>query len=453
MKKNYFTALLVLFFGLCFTQKGFAQLPIVANDDVLNNINAAQGGFFYNTFLGNDTLNGNSVSTFSVNVEQVSTTDPGVYVTQGGVLNIAPGTPAGTYTIVYKICQLNFASNCDTATITINVCNLPAPAIVPQICSMPANEITFNNLPANGTWTIILTTQWPATVQTFTGTGATFTLVGIVPNYYTVQVTDEGGCVSPSSGVSVGYLGGMDTSLVGTYQDLNGDAIVNIGDIINYQVTINNNSVCELNDVEVVYEEWGGVATVFGSPVASIAAGGSATVTVFYPITQEDINSGAVQFNWFAVRGDLNGYEVYSKAFDQVGVPLNIPDGFKFNAFIDMNNNGVQESNEENFTLGYFQYTVNDGPTVHTLYGADPIVYESGPFMTYDVNFVVYPEYAGFYNLVIPSYMDVSIVGNPGVTTYNFPITAIPYQDVAIHMFNGSTATPGFPYVNYITYT
>lgn len=453
MKKNYLTAFLALFFGLSFIQSGFAQLPIIANDDVVDNINSVPGGFFYNTFLNNDTLNGNGVSTFSVNVEQVSTTDPGVYVTQGGVLNVASGTPAGSYTIVYKICQSNFTSNCDTATITVNVCNLPPPTTVPQLCSMPADEITLNNLPANGTWTLTLTTQWPATTQTFTGSGTSFTITNLADNYYSVQVTDSSGCVSPMSGISVGYIGGLETSIIGAYQDLNSDGIVNIGDIINYQITINNTSDCEMNDVEVTYEEWGGVATIFDSPVASILAGESATVTVFYPITQEDINNGGVAFNWFAVRGDLNGYQVYSKAFDQEGVLLNIPDGFKFNAFIDVNGNGTQENNEEDFTLGYFQYTINDGETVHTLYGNDPIVYESGPFMSYDVNFVIYPEYASYYNLVTASYMDVSIVGNPGVTTYNFPVTAIPYQDVAVHMYNGTTATPGFPYVNYITYT
>ena len=159
MKKNYFNLLLVLFFGLCFTQKGFAQLPIVANDDVVNNINSVQGGFFYSTFLYNDTLNGNGVSTSSVNVEQISTTNPGVYVALGGAIYITPGTPAGSYTIVYKICQSNFPNNCDTATITVNVCNLPAPTVVPQTCSMPADEITLNNLPATGTWTLTLTTQ------------------------------------------------------------------------------------------------------------------------------------------------------------------------------------------------------------------------------------------------------------------------------------------------------
>lgn len=453
MKKNYFTALLVLFFGLCLAQSSFAQLPIVANNDVVNNINSVQGGFFYNTFLYNDTLNGNGVSTVSVNVEQVSTTDPGVYVALGGAIYVAPGTPAGSYTIVYKICQSNFPNNCDTATITVNVCNLPAAAIVPQTCNTPADEITLNNLPANGTWTLTLTTQWPSTIQTFTGTGTTFTIPNLADNYYSAQVTDSSGCVSPTTGISVGYLDGLDTSIIGTYQDLNNDGIVSIGDIVNYEITINNTSECEMNNVEVAYEEMGAVATIFNSPVASISAGTSAVVTAFYPITQADINNGGVAFNWFAVRGDLNGYQVYSKAFDQEGVPLNIPDGFKFNAFIDTNGNGIQENNEEDFTLGYFQYTINDGETAHTLYGNDPIVYESGPFMTYDVTFVVYPEYASYYNLVTANYIDVSIVGNPGVTTYNFPVTAIPYADVAVNMYNATTATPGFPYINYITYT
>ena len=454
MKKNYFTALLVLFLGLCFTQKGFAQLPIVANDDVLNNINAAQGGFFYNTFLGNDTLNGNSVGTFSVNVEQVSTTDPGVYVTQGGVLNVAPGTPVGSYTVVYKICQSNFTSNCDTASITVNVCNVPAPIFVQQTCSTPASEVTFTNLPASGTWTITLTTQWPATVQTFTGTGATFTLVGIVPNYYTVQVTDEGGCVSPSSGVAVGYLGGMDTSVDGYYQDSNSDGIVNIGDVIYYHIDISNQSECELNDVQVTFEDLGGNVTIIDIP-PYISPGSGAIVTAFYPLTQQNINSGGTIHNWFAVRGDLNGYEVYSKAFDQEGVEVNIPDGFKLNAFIDTNGNGTQDSNESDFALGYFQYMLNDMEEYTTNISAsnDPIVYETAIFNSFDATFFIYPEYASHYSIQTPTINDITVPANSGVTTYNFPLTVIPYQDVSVHLYNTSNASPGFDYVNYIQYT
>ena len=456
MKKNYFNLLLVLFFGLCFTQKGFAQLPIVANDDVLNNINSAQGGFFYNTFLNNDTLNGNSVSTFSVSVQQISTTDPGVYVTQGGVLNVSPGTPAGTYTVVYQICQSNFPNNCDTANITVNVCNVPAPAVELQTCDTPANEVTFNNLPENGPWTITFSTQWPPSVQTFTGTGTTTTIPGIDPEYYTVQVTDSGGCVSPSTGISVGSLGGMNTPIEGYYQDSNSDGVVNIGDVIYYHINIQNESACELNDVEVTSSgEFGASVAILGSPVASILPGTSATVTVFYPITQEDINNGVVIYNWFAVKGDLNGYQVYSKAFDQEGVALNIPDGFKLNAFIDTNGNGTQDNSETDFELGYFQYILNDNEDYTTNISAtnDPIIYETASLNSFNVTFFIYPEYASNYMIQTPTINNITVPTNSGVTTYSFPITVTPYEDVSVHIYNATNASPGFDYVNYIQYT
>lgn len=450
MKKNYFNLLLVFIFGLCGHLKGFAQLPIVANDDVVNNVNSIQNAYLYNTFLGNDTLNNNPVGN-SVAVTLISSTHPGIFVS-GSVLIVQQGTPVGSYTVVYQICQTNFPNNCDTATIIVNVCNLAAPTFAPQDCNSPADVVTLNGLPAEGAWTLTLTSQWPVFSQTLTGTGTTISIPNLAPAYYSFQVTNSSGCVSAITSTSLGYIGGLDSELEGTYVDLNSDGIVNIGDIISYEITAINTSTCEMTNIEITYENWGSTAVVFNSPIASIPAGMSGSVTAYYPITQEDINNGGVINNWFAVRGDVNGYEVYSKAFDQTGVALNIPDGFKFNAFIDSNGNGIQENNEEDFTLGYFQYTINDGETVHTLYGNDPIVYESGPFMTYDVTFVVYPEYASFYNLVTSNYIDVSIVGNPGVTTYNFPLTTIPYQDVSIVMYNATTATPGFPYINYITY-
>lgn len=453
MKKNYFRLLLFFILGLFFNFNGFGQ--VVANDDTIDNINSVSGGFFYNTFLGNDTLNGNAVSTAVVTVTQVSTTNPDVYVTTGGILYVAAGTPAGTYTIQYQICQSTNPGNCDTATITVNVCNQAAPTVASQECSMPADVITLNNLPETGTWSLTMTSQWPQFSQTFTGNGTSFTITDVVPSYYAFQVTNSSGCVSPITNASVGgYINGIETTLIGTYQDLNNDGIVNIGDIINYQITITNTSTCEMTDVEVDYEELGGNATVFGSPIASISAGMSAVVTAYYSITQADINNGGEIYNWFAVRGDLNSYEVYSKAFDQTGIPLNIPDGIKLNAFIDTNGNGIQENNEEDFTLGYFQYTINDNPTGHILYYTnDPIIYETNPFTTYDVTLILYSEYASYYNLVTATHNDISIAGNPGITTYNFPVTVIPYQDVAIHMYNATTATPGFPYINYITYS
>ncbi len=450
MKKNYLNLVLVFIFGLCCHLKGFAQLPIVANDDVANNINSSQGGYFWNIFIGNDTLNGNSING-GVIITHISSTNEGIYVS-GNALYVNPGTPVGTYTVVYQICQNNFPNNCDTATITVNICNQPAPTFSPPDCYSYTDTIILNDLPADGPWTLTMYYNGVVVPDAIGGTGTSHTLNNLQPGGYAFIVTNSTGCTSPLVYHNLGYLDGMDTTIAGTYSDLNNDGIVNVGDIIDYQITIINPTDCELTNAEVEFEQWNNTATIFGSPIATIAAGASAEVTAFYHITQQDINNGGFINNWFAITGVMNGFEMYTKAFDETGVALNIPDGFKFNAFIDENANSIQDNNEEDFSLGYFQYTINDSETVHSLYGNDPIIYESGPFMTYDVTFVVYPEYANYYNLVTASYMDVSIVGNPGVTTYNFPLTTFPYQDVSIAMYNATTATPGFPYVNYITF-
>ena len=38
-----------------------------------------------------------------------------------GEVSVAPGTPAGTYTLVYEICEFLNPTNCDTAVVTMTV--------------------------------------------------------------------------------------------------------------------------------------------------------------------------------------------------------------------------------------------------------------------------------------------------------------------------------------------
>jgi len=57
-----------------------------------------------------------------VTITQVSTSNPNVTIDPAtGAVNVAPGTPAGTYTLVYQICEILNPSNCDTATVTVTV--------------------------------------------------------------------------------------------------------------------------------------------------------------------------------------------------------------------------------------------------------------------------------------------------------------------------------------------
>src|SRR5690606_9734292 len=56
--------------------------------------------------------------------------------TSTGQITVLPGTPAGTYHITYRICEVLNPTNCDDAIVTINV---EAPAIVAD-----ADTYTFN---------------------------------------------------------------------------------------------------------------------------------------------------------------------------------------------------------------------------------------------------------------------------------------------------------------------
>ncbi|SFF24960.1 T9SS type B sorting domain-containing protein, partial [Flavobacterium xueshanense] len=106
---------------------------IVANDDTGTALNGSNGGTAFTNVLVNDTLNGIPVLASQVNTTFVSSSNAGITLSGTNVL-VAPGTPAGNYTLVYQICEILNPTNCDTATVSVTV---TAPAIV-------ANDDTFS---------------------------------------------------------------------------------------------------------------------------------------------------------------------------------------------------------------------------------------------------------------------------------------------------------------------
>ncbi len=99
-----------------------AAAVIDAVDDTGTVANGATGGTAVANVLVNDTLNGAPATLATVTLSQVSTTNPNVTLTPAtGAVNVAPGTPAGTYTLVYRICEVLNPTNCDTATVTVTV--------------------------------------------------------------------------------------------------------------------------------------------------------------------------------------------------------------------------------------------------------------------------------------------------------------------------------------------
>ncbi|MBW8311506.1 MAG: tandem-95 repeat protein [Rhizobium sp.] len=97
-------------------------LPLLPSDDSATVASGAAGGTAVANVLGNDTLDGGPATLATVSLSQVSTTNPNVTLDVAtGAVNVAPGTPAGTYTVVYEVCELANPANCEQASVTVTV--------------------------------------------------------------------------------------------------------------------------------------------------------------------------------------------------------------------------------------------------------------------------------------------------------------------------------------------
>ena len=101
--------------------------PIAADDDAGNSdpLGGVVAGL---NVLTNDTLNGTPIVPADVTITPV-TTGP-LTVNADGTVTVAPGTPAGPYTVTYTVCEVLNPANCDTADviITVNAGNITADA-------------------------------------------------------------------------------------------------------------------------------------------------------------------------------------------------------------------------------------------------------------------------------------------------------------------------------------
>ncbi len=129
--------------------------------------------------------------------------------------------------------------------------------------------------------------------------------------------------------------------------------------------------------------------------------------------------------------------------------------GFRLNAFLDNNSNGVKDTGEPSFPNGQFQYEKNNDGSIHNVVSSTGLlnIYESNPTNSYDFAYQINAEYASYYNLPSSSYNDVLITG-AGLTDYNFPVTATnQYSDASVSMASMEQPRPGFLYKNKVIYT
>lgn len=143
------------------TRTAIVKKPIAAANDSQSGTIFVNVGLpnAYNIF-GNDTLNGVAATLSNVTLSVVTpATHAGVALDPAsGQVSVAPGTPAGTYSIAYKICEIGNPSNCAQATASIVVTAVtpiaasvdsPAPVISAVGGSAIINALTNDSLGGN----------------------------------------------------------------------------------------------------------------------------------------------------------------------------------------------------------------------------------------------------------------------------------------------------------------
>ncbi len=98
--------------------------PIVATNDSATGINGATGATAVVNAFTADTIGGAAASNTNaiLSVAAGSSVPAGLtFTTTTGSVDVAPGTPAGTYSFDYTICERLNPTNCRTATITVTV--------------------------------------------------------------------------------------------------------------------------------------------------------------------------------------------------------------------------------------------------------------------------------------------------------------------------------------------
>lgn len=462
MKKNYTYLLMVL--GLFVSFNSFGQ--IVANVDNGSVPNSNNVQIAIQNVLGNDTLNGISVTLSTVTLNQIS---PSTNVTlqPNGSVVVDANTPSGSYFIEYEICEIAQPNNCSYSYAQVNVNSVPINAVSETVTistGLTTPQIVLENVLANDTLGGIPISISDVTLQQTSSTATFYFSINpatadvmvvsnpppgnYVLNYYYCLNGDPSNCVESFATIRV--VNSLLTTINSTYQDFNGDGITNVGDVVNYTYSITNIGSTAVSNISITSAE---VNINGGPPIPLLnpSANNNTTYTGVHAITQEDINNGSVVVA-IQTNGTLSGNPISVTTTDTQN--LNIANGIQLNAFLDYNGNGTQDNGEANFLYGSFQYQLNDNGTVHNINSSNGMhyLYETNPTNSYDFGFTINPAYTAQYTVAPASYANVTVANGSGIVTYNFAVTQIPYSDLGIAVYGWVPPRPGFTYENYVTY-
>ncbi|MCF6131202.1 T9SS type A sorting domain-containing protein [Flavobacterium wongokense] len=465
MKKNYTDALLIFVFGLFLSFNCNAQL--VAGSDFASVQHSNNVQIPIQNVLGNDTLGGIPVTLSQVTVTQISATTNLSLQANGSVV-LAAGATTGTYGIYYNLCEIANPTNCVEGYVTVYVTPapiVPTPDTVTISTGLLSPQIILENALANDTLGGIPVSISDVTINQASSTASAYfsinTTTGNImqisnppPGTYTLNYSycensNPNNCTTTSATITV--VNSLSTGITATYQDLNGDGVTNVGDVINYTYSITNHAASAVTNISITSAD---VNINGGPPIASLNsnATNSSTYTGVHPITQQDINNGSVVVA-IQTNGTLSGNPISITTTNTRN--LNISNGIKLNAFLDYNSNGTQETGEPNVNYGSFQYQLNDNGTTHDITSSTGThyMYETNPANSYDFGYTISPQYAAQYVLTPMTYSNVTVPNGSGVLTYNFALSAAnPYKDLGVYIYAPASPRPGFTYQNVIYY-
>lgn len=450
--RKFYTNLLFLLVSF-FSLNSFGQIDAV--NDTGTTVDGITGGVSISNVLINDTLNGIPVSLNTVNLSMVSTTNPGIILNpSNGSVIVSPNTPTGSYSVVYQICEINNPNNCDVATITVpvfielilNAVN-DGPFVFNTTGGTSQQSVllndTLNGVPVTLNNVTLNAIAVPSAFVTLNTDGTVSILPNTPEGQYTItyaicHIQSPTNCDTASVTVVVN-TNPLSISLVGTYNDFNNDGFINVGDVINYQITLINTGTTTMTNLTACQYSM----TVSGGTLASLAAGTSNSTffTGVHAITQAEINAGTV-FGVICICGDS-----VQNCLDGINTALSQSNGIKLQAFIDSNSNGIKDTSESFFSGGSFNYSVNGGTTTN-LYSSTGVnyLYESNPATSYNFS---YSAPNSYYSCPT-TYTNITVPAGSGITTYNFPITITPYKDLAVYFTPSGGPRPGFSYNNII---
>ncbi|TBX70617.1 T9SS type A sorting domain-containing protein [Flavobacterium silvisoli] len=126
-------------------------------------------------------------------------------------------------------------------------------------------------------------------------------------------------------------------------------------------------------------------------------------------------------------------------------------DNLNLVAFVDSNNNGIKDLNENDFNYGLFTYEINNSgtPTYGYPNNGAYFVFDDNPTNSYSIHFDVASAYTPYFSSST-NYTNIIIPGGGSQILY-FPITQLQsYEDLEVTILPSNSPRPGFTYINYI---